>query len=157
MDKRVGYKRQHNTKLNEFYCFLHNNFSSELYPSNKAYNFINELQEPVTLIGSWKVSLSEYYLEYSSPPASPVYLLCAICNESPSRISNYHQNSILRSIILPQNDTSSQAIYQTPYYFPIGVSVVERIPIEVVKTDGTYLDTSSTCHVTLHFRRDEQI
>ena len=153
MDKRIGYKR-YSSKLNEFYCIL-NNYSIELYPSNKPNNFICELTEPIPLFGHWRVGLTEIFLKHTTPPTEPVYLLCSVVDDSPSRIANYHQNSILRSLVLAENATSSHVIYSSPYYIPVTVSILERIPLQLVLEDGSFLENTRNCHVTLHFKRDE--
>ena len=153
MEKRVGYKR-YTAKLSEFYCFLDNNFSIELYPTNKPYNFICEL-EPISLYGQWSVALTQLSVKYTTAPSEPINLLSRVVDDSPSRIANYHQNSILRRIALEENATSLKEIYCRPYYISVGVSSLERIPIELVHSDGSYVEDIANCHVTLHFKRDE--
>ena len=154
MDKRVGYKR-HSSKVTDFYCFLNNTFSIELYPESKPNNFMCELPESIPLFGPWKVGLTELHLKHSTTPSQPVYLLCSVVDDSTSRIAHYHQNCLLRSVVLDENATSTHFIYQTPYYISARVCILDRISFQLVQADGSYLENLGNCHVVMHFKRDE--
>lgn len=136
----------------ERYIYIRSDESDAYFSDNKVYRFKVHLSLPLSLSGSWRVALTEFYAQDKSKPKpkTALYIYADLCKES---IVHGVEQPLLRRLEKNTTDGWDYAI-DAPYYLPMKRKEVREFEIYIKRANGEYVsDLKEPVHLTLHLKQ----
>lgn len=135
------------------YLYIKSDESNAYFSDNEVYRFRIHLNKPLTLHGSWKVALTEFYAfddtKSKTNTTSALYVYSDLCKEC---IVHGEEQPLLRRLDKNKKNSWDYTLDST-YYLPVKRKEVREFQIYIKRGDGTYAsDLKSPLHLTLHLK-----
>ena len=136
------------------YLYIKSDESDAYFSDNQVYRFKIHLDLPLSLNGSWKVALTEFYAaddsKSKSKTADALYIYTDLCKES---IVHGTEQPVLRRLEKTKGN-NWKYMFETPYYLPVKRKEVREFQIYIKLEDGAYAsDLKAPLHLTLHLKQ----
>lgn len=137
----------------ERYVYIRSDESKAYFSDNQVYRFKVHLNSPLSLNGTWRVALTEFYASENSKLKSAddvLYIYTDLCKES---IVHGAEQPLLRRLE-KNNERGWDYILDTPYYVPVKKTEAREFLIYIKSSSDTLAtELKEPVYLTLHFKQ----